>query len=357
MLHLPVDSHVHKPRPLTPAGCCSAQSTFDRQRGVALLMVLFALALVAVGLPVVVQQSRAELAALRELHNARQARELQRAAQLLVQAGMTQRRWRESPLFWRTLQGQWMDLPVSELAGEGLPSAQIRIRLRDLRACFNVNSLQGDAATQSQRQLRYFLRSQRSAGLSPAQLVDRLTDWVDADGQAQPQGAEAIQYTQANQPWLPSNVAMVDLSELNLLPPGDSVRVWRYPELCAWPDTGPWRLNLNALTLDQLPLLEALYEGEVPGSILQRLLLGRPAIGYASAEEVREALSGAGEERIGRILDGLVLNSERFRLEAEIELDGETYAFKQDFQLQGVSKWAARVPGQRINWLTLQRGL
>lgn len=323
------------------------------QRGVALLMVLFALALIALGLPVVLEQSRTEVKQMQGLHDGRQALALHRAAQLLVEEGLTERRWRESALFSKALQGQWLDMSLAGIDTELVPDASVRIRLQDRRACFNVNALAGPEAAEAREQLLFLLRS-RGAG-DAEQLADRLADWVDADNQRMPRGAESQEYLQSEPARLPAQTALVDISELNLLLPADSSRSWRYPELCALADTGAWKLNLNALTPDQLPLLEALYQGEVSTSVLSRLLLRRPEKGYADAEEVRAVLAGAGAEQISTVLGGLLLNSEFFRLQTEVELNGERYTYQQDLQARGVSKWAALVPAQRISWQLRQR--
>ncbi len=331
---------------------CS-NSVVTRQRGVALLMVLFALALVATGLPVILQQGRAELSTQREIYQLQQAKALHQAAQLLVEEGMTNKHWRQNPLFWRTLQGAWLEVPVAELAGDDLPAARISVRLRDMRACFNVNQLAGPHAQAGQAQLLYWLsmRDPRAA----QGLVQRLGDWLDQDMQPQSQGAEAALYARQAGGHLPANGPMSDSSEINLILPRDSGRIWQYPALCAWQNSEPWRLNVNALRLKDLPLLEALFVGEVSSSTLRRLLLRRPATGYASADQVRAVLQGLDDASRSRIMDALVLNSERYEVETRVELNGQAYAFTQGLKLEGISRWAAQVPAQRVTWLAVQR--
>lgn len=324
-----------------------------QQRGVALLMVLFALALVATGLPVILQQGRAELSAQREMYQLQQARALHQAAQLLVEEGMTSKHWRQNPQFWQALQGEWLEVPVAELSGEELPGASIHVRLRDMRACFNVNQLAGKYAEAGQAQLLYWLRTRDPK--TAQRLVQRLGDWLDEDRQPQSQGAEALVYARQALGQVPANVAMSDISEINLVLPRDSRRARQYPNLCAWQNNEPWRLNVNALRLQDLPLLEALFAGKVSSSSLRRLLLSRPATGYASADQVRAVLQGLDEADRDRVMDSLVLNSERYQVETRVEFNGQEYAFTQGMRLEGVSRWAAQVPAQRVKWLALQR--
>ncbi len=331
---------------------CSKQS-LKHQRGVALLMVLFALALVATGLPVILQQGRAELSAQREVYQLQQAKALHQAAQLLVEEGMTSKGWRQNPLFWRTLQGEWLEVPVAQLGGDDLPGTRISVRLKDMRACFNVNQLAGKHAQAGQAQLLYWL-SMRDSRTAQG-LVQRLSDWLDEDMQAQPQGAEAGLYARQARGQLPANGPMSDSSEINLVLPRDSGRIWQHPALCAWQNSEPWRLNVNALKLQDLPLLESLFVGELSSSMLRRLLLSRPATGYASANDVRAVLQGLDETSMSRVLDALVLNSERYEVETRVKLNGQEYAFTQGMKLEGVSRWAAQVPAQRVTWLAVQR--
>ena len=320
---------------------------------------LFALALVAMGLPVLLEQGRMDVARLQDQHDARQALALHRAAQLLVEEGLSRRRWRQSSLFSRVQQGEWLDVSMLPVEAEGLPGAGVKMKLRDGRACFNVNALAGAHVERARAQLLYLLRMREHtrSGMSPEQMVDRLTDWVDSDDHRRRAGAESGAYLEAGRDYLPAQGMMVDGSEMNVLLPADSRRVRHYPELCTLPDDGPWKLNLNALTAAQLPLLEALYQGEVSSSVLRRLLLQRPESGYANAEEVRRALSGVAEADMRQILGGLVLNSEFYRLETRIRLNGVEYGFQHDLKALGVSQWAARVPAQRIVWLARQRPL
>ncbi len=321
-----------------------------RQRGVALLMVLFALALIGMGLPLLLEQGRSELERARLLQQRIQARSLADAAERLAIEALTSKRWRSSPLFWQAQRGEWLSYPAEQ--------GEVRLRIRDLRSCFNVNALAGSEAEQARAQLLYLLThnqlTQTGMGeerLSPLQLVDRLGDWIDNDSQPRAQGAESDSYLRAEPPALAANAMLSDISELNYLLPADPGRYRRYPQLCSLPDDDGLRLNLNALTLQQLPLFEALYQGRQSAQLLRKLILSRPATGYADAAAVRQVLGGLDPQLMASLLAGLVLNSDLFQLQVEVTLDGESYRFQRLLKAQGVSRWAARVPAQRVQRL------
>lgn len=316
-----------------------------RQRGIALLMVLFALALLGMGLPLLLEQGRQELDQARLLQQRIQARALADAARQLVSEALTERNWRRSSLFWQAQRGEWLDYPSEQ--------GRVRLQIRDLRGCFNVNALAGKETELARQQLLYLLNQQPVSDerLSPLQLVDRLGDWIDSDSRPRAQGAENEVYLRAQPPALVANTLLSDISELNWLDPVDPARYLRYPQLCAVPgDNEAVRLNLNALTLAQLPLFEALYQGQQSVALLRKLILSRPVNGYADAAAVRAVLGSMDDGQINALLDALVLNSDRFEVVVEVMLDEQVYRFSHQLRAQGVSRWAAQVPAQRVQW-------
>lgn len=219
-----------------------------------------------------------------------------------------------------------------------------QLRVRDQHTCFNVNALLGADGERAERQLRYLLGDDMAA----ERLVDALADWLDADSDTRLQGAESAQYLRQQPPRLAANQPMLDTSELNLLLESDSARQARYPMLCALPQVTGWRLNANALGLEHLPLLEALYEGRYSRSLLSRIISGRPASGYVDAAALRQALGAVDDETFERLSEGLLLNSGYFLLQLSFEEEGR--AIRSEFQVEalGVVQWHARVPAQQV---------
>lgn len=304
------------------------------QRGAALLMVLVALAMLAGGLAWMVEQGRHEVSGVQVVQQRVQARAIERAALAFTEQALKDPVWRASPQFWQALRGQ--PLSYSFAGGEA------SIRIRDLHRCFNVNSLIGPDNERAQRQLLYLLGDDMAA----QRLVDILLDWLDTDQQAHQQGAENNEYLRLTPPRLAANQLMIDTSELNLLLPADPAREQRLRHLCALPEISGWRLNANALNLDELPLLEALYEGEVSRALLTRMISARPPGGYKDASELRQAMGAMDDEAFAQLVEGLQLNGDHFLLQVETELDGQTFRSQYRVEALGVVKWHSRVPAQ-----------
>lgn len=314
-----------------------------RQQGIALLMVLLALAFIGVSLPLLMQSGRQEIESVRQQKLAFQARQLAVAAQVMAARALTDPRARRHELFWRAMRGEVMPYPM-----EG---GEVRLQVRDLRSCFNVNALAGAEQIQALQQLAWLLRAPRDTDLSAAHLTQRLADWVDADTQALAEGAEAAHYLRLPEASLAADGLISDVSEINRLYPPNRQRYLAYPELCALPEAAGWRLNLNALGLEHLPLLDALYLGEVPNNWLARMISARPLNGYADAEALRDALPGVSEALFKRITAGLILNSDYYLLGIEVNLDGQSFRYSQLLRANGVSKWNSRVAAQQVTAL------
>lgn len=307
-----------------------------QQRGVALLMVLVVLAMLAGGLTWLVEDARQQVESVRLLQQRVQVRAMEQAGLAYAEQALRDPAWRASPLFWQALRGQPLDYDF----GAGV--AQLRVR--DQHTCFNVNALLGADAERAERQLRLLLGDD----LAAERLVDALSDWLDNDSQARLHGAESDHYLRQTPPRLAANQAMLDTSELNLLVEPDAARQARYPMLCALPQTSGWRLNANALGLEHVPMLDALYEGRFSRSLLSRIITGRPDAGYVDASALRQALGAVDDETFERLSEGLLLNSGHFLLQLSFEEEGRT--LRSEFQVEalGVVQWHARVPAQQV---------
>ncbi|MBD8577420.1 type II secretion system minor pseudopilin GspK [Pseudomonas syringae] len=304
-----------------------------QQQGAALLMVLVALAMLAGGLTWLVAQGRQQVDGVRLVQQRIQARAVEKAALAFTEQALKDPLWRASPMFWQALRGQ----PLSYDFAGGKSS----IRIVDLHTCFNVNSLIGPQADRARNQLLHLLGDDMAA----ERLADSLIDWLDANHQARLHGAENPEYSRQSPARLAGNQPMADISEMNLLAvPGARAA----GSLCVLPDSEGWQLNANALNLEHLPLLEALYEGEIPRAQLTRLLTGRPPGGYKDASDLRSAMGAMDDEAFARLSEGLLLNGDHFLLQIETTLDGQAFRSQYRVQARGVVKWHSRVPAQQM---------
>lgn len=316
--------------------------TMSRQGGVALLMVLLCLALSGLLLAGLAEEGRRDLRRLSLLQAETQARFHARGAELLVERALTDPAARLAPAWWRRLAGEPQRLET--------PEGHVEVRIRDLRTCFNLNSLAGPDAALAERQLQRVLRGSAERGLTPHRLVARLADWVDADSQPRPDSLDGLDYALLDPPRTTADAPLVDLSELNWLAPLDPERYRRHPSLCVMPDTGPWRLNLNSLREDQLPMLEALLEDRVPGPQLARLIAARPPAGYTGIDEV-QAVLGNQADWLRELGNRMTLAPDYLELGITVSIGDTPYRFQRLLQAEGVSNWSPRVAAARVRTL------
>jgi len=322
----------------------------SRQRGAALLMVLLCVALCAILLASIAQEGRRDITRLSLIQTETQADFYAQGAEIIAMRGLTDAAVRQASLWWQTLAGKPLDYPTDE--------GHLRLVVHDLRTCFNVNALAGDNADLAARQLRYWLARQpqeRLRGLSPDAFVARLADWIDSDTQARENGLDGADYARFDPPRTSADTWLRDASELNWLAPLDVSRAATLSELCALPETTPWKLNLNSVTLRELPLLEALFEGQVPRGTLIRLINARPATGYSGVDAVR-AQAGADSDWLDSDANRLTLTPDYLSLDITLTIGSERFHFVRLLQAEGVSGWNPASPAARVRVLQRRNG-
>ncbi len=219
----------------------------NRQRGVALLMVLFILALM-----MILASAMTERTAVMYQHTAvtldnLQARWYALAAENMA-AALLQRDALDSPSQTNLAQS-W--------AQEGrrftLDDGEILATIRDGHACFNLNAI-NHRADETSGGTPYptdvFVRLLALLGESPlraSQIAAALGDWTDSDGQPRLNGAEDEVYMAQTPGYLAANQPMQDVSELRLLAGMDAALYQRLlPFVCAQPDDA-LQVNVNTL--------------------------------------------------------------------------------------------------------------
>lgn len=320
-----------------------------RQRGAALLMVLMAMALVSMMLTSLALQSQRDITRLQLQQQETQARFYARGAEIIAQRALTDTAVRRAALWWQTLAGQPLDYPTDE--------GTLRLVVEDQRRCFNVNSLADDDPSLAQRQLLYWLANYVDTRLDvhPGEFVAQLTDWVDSDNIAREGGMDGADYARLDPPRLSADTAMRDISELNWLAPLDTGRYRRFEALCAIPENRPWRLNLNSVGPDELPLLDALFEGEVDRAVLATLINARPPGGYPSFDAVRDALGGEADW-LDSYGNRITLTPDYLALHIRITLDGTPYYFYRQLLAEGTSAFQPLQPAARVQVLSRRSG-
>jgi general secretion pathway protein K len=163
-------------------------------------------------------------------------------AQVLIQAGVD---WSRAVLGYdrRISNVDHLGEPwAMRLPAMPIENGELTGYIEDQQGLFNLNNLvQGGKV--SAAQLAIFQRLLSTLGL-PVALADTLTDWIDADNEPQPQGAEDAYYLALQPPYLAANQPLIDVDELALVRGFDEgVRARLRPFVTALPRFTPVNVN------------------------------------------------------------------------------------------------------------------
>lgn len=197
-----------------------------------------------------------------------------------------------------------------------LEAGQLRMRIDDAQACFNLNALGDDAAR------AVFIRLLTLNDIEAVQaqaIAAAAADWIDAGDESRPGGAKDSEYATREPPYLTAQQPFWDISELRQVR-AVSADIWRTlrPQLCALPLQSTL-ININTLTAQRWPLIAALSD-EIAEDDVRRWLTKRPAAGWQTLEAAFSELKPlAGQRRF------LTLNSEFFYVYIMADMDDSAY--------------------------------
>lgn len=182
-----------------------------------------------------------------------------------------------------TLAGGWnegeTDLP--------LPGGNAVAAVRDGGNCFNLNSVVTGQAGQPLfarpggiSQLVALMKLLEIDESAARRVAASLSDWIDSDVVAQPDGGEDEVYSG----YRTGNTLLADPSELRAIA-GVTPEIYGKlrPWVCALPVTDLSPINLNTLSPEQAPLFAMLLPDKMTIDRARALLLARPPAGYESA--------------------------------------------------------------------------
>ncbi|HLX23300.1 MAG TPA: hypothetical protein VKR38_08155 [Usitatibacter sp.] len=171
----------------------------SRQRGIALVLVMWAAVLLAVVLSSFILERRTETLVMRNsLSMAR--------AEAIADAGVQRAVWE----MYRTdnAQDAWKrDGTMQHWSFDGVP---VDVEIRDESAKIDIN-------TASDALLRGMFQSIGMSDDETAHIVDAILDWRDADSFKRPNGAEEPEYRAAGLPYKPANAPFQAIEELQLV--------------------------------------------------------------------------------------------------------------------------------------------
>mgnify|MGYP000114638175 CR=1 FL=1 len=183
----------------------------------------------------------------------------------------------ESELFAQTI-----TLP----AGNGV----VVVQAREASNCFNLNALfnsagDGEVSDASLQAYDDLLVAAEFDDAEAESLAQKLADWIDADYSTRTYGAEDGYYASQAESYRAANTKLRSVSELKAIAGYDPEVFARIEHLvCLRPEQEQSVLNINTLSLEQAPLLVALYSQELSLDDARALIDSRPAGGWLSKE-------------------------------------------------------------------------
>ncbi|MDH1758063.1 hypothetical protein FDW99_01335 [Citrobacter sp. wls758] len=149
-------------------------------------------------------------------------------------------------------------------------------QLSDEQACYNINALINapiDRMKEPPASVSVFLALLENIGVTNAQaeaLVDAIADYIDNDDIPRASGAENEYYQTSNDPHTIGGRRIWSISELKQIK-GMTLSLYQQisPLLCALPDD-ELKININTLTRRDAPLLAAMLNNAVPPREIER---------------------------------------------------------------------------------------
>ncbi|MEM7493251.1 MAG: type II secretion system minor pseudopilin GspK [Pseudomonadota bacterium] len=261
------------------------------ERGAALLTVLM---IVAVMSTLALGLSQAVLASTeraRLLDTQAQLRLYAAAAEEVAQSQLTQ-------LIAETQGRLSSDLPgFGEARVFPVEGGSVRVQVRDLTNCFNLNAVAVDAAvsdeTAQQTETLAVILEEGGVAESDARALEAaLGDWIDDDRISRPSGAEDAYYLGLSVPYRTSSQSLMNMSEMLAIRGFERALLEDFKSvLCALPEhtlNPKPRLNLNTLRVDQASRLRWALSGALEINEVRSLIEARPIGGWTDTESFLE---------------------------------------------------------------------
>ncbi len=186
--------------------------------------------------------------------------------------------------------------------------------IEDLQGRLNLNGLLDENGKALDAKVDQLLRLLRALAIEP-EVGAAIVDWIDADIDPRPDGAESSDYLLRTPPYVAANVAMADPSELRQV---RSITAEIYDKLLPHVATLPGATTVNVNTAT-VPVLMSLAD-DIDAASAAALQDGVGEKGYASVEAflAHESLAG-----VQPPLDpaGLAVASQYFRVQTSVTTD------------------------------------
>ncbi len=312
-----------------------------RQRGVALIVALLAVALALVLVGALLD--RGELGVAR-------TRNVLRGAQAVAYAEGLESF--ASNVLMRDLEADGArdarnDMWAIPMPPQDVPGGRISATMVDLNGCFNLNNLA--SRTHAALWRKRFENLLRTLELDPA-LAGAVVDWVDADTSVDARGgAEDNAYLAQAIPYRTANRAFAHVSELRLVRGIDGGVYGRLaPEVCVLPVDSP--INLNTATTAVITSIDSRITAALAERIRSEGQANWPDANTALAELEQQGVQVSPADR-----PGLGVASHYFLARGDIVLDGIPFSFTSLLERDRGVRVLARSRGVEIPPMTATR--
>ncbi|MGV0083470.1 type II secretion system minor pseudopilin GspK [Rahnella aceris] len=257
----------------------------SKQQGVALLIVLMILAIMAALAAKMTLQFQVSQHRQSWLLNQQQLRWLTFAAEEIALPRL-KKELTENPV-----QNNLDQFAVQQGHFTGQDGFSVDYIIADGQNCFNINSLRNnepdttiEGEPYNTQVLKQLLLDAQATSVETERFADTLSDYLDVDNETRTSGAESEYYETLIPPRAAANQRLFSLNELALLPdlPLLPLKKIRH-QLCTLPEEFQ-QINVNMLTEEQAPLLRALFLGGINQEDAIRLISARPRRGWVSVD-------------------------------------------------------------------------
>lgn len=299
----------------------------QKQRGVALLVVLILLVMMSALAAKISQQFCRNLQKTRYQVSQQQLRWAMQSQEMAIKTRLQEATVGEKNVL--TLEGEW-HTPL-ETQGENYTVVS---QVEDAQDCFNVNNLLATAAEAEpkagqaaatpvpekpypQQVIEQIFTDSGISATTAETLYRQLMDDLDEDSTTEKGGQEKDSWAGVQPARQPANQMMITLSELKQLP---AFPPSAWPKLsvllCALPTTHS-QLNVNTLTSQKAALLAALFPGKLTAEEAGRIIDARPEGGWESVEAFSEMLERSApqlKDDLKQVTEQLAVTSRYFQV-------------------------------------------
>lgn len=281
-------------------------STLNRQSGVALVVVLLVVALVAVLATDMGSRLQLQVKRVANIKDANQAYWYAMGAEQFARKSIQEVLDLDDGVIHK--EQPWSQEFTYPLEGGG-----IQAQLKDMQACFNLNAINSIAEANNSNaddeeddnqdsDEDNNSRSESTATVSDAfynlltnaeleidsysaeTLRDSVIDWVDEDDNTSDFGAEDGEYESRPIPYLSANGPMVNKSELRMINGVDLAWLTDLmPMLCAIPDLQALKININTVEQEHAAIIAGMLD--ISNQEAQSILSSRPTEGYDDIQD------------------------------------------------------------------------